>query len=229
MAVHFHGFNLAVGALGAVLAGTGLCVALADEIDQSRQTCDNLKADPDDRIPACTRLLEAGRKDFDVGTIYSTRANVWYLKGNFDNAIADYQASINHSPKLSAALQGLGNSYFRKSEFRSAIKAYSDALAVERKSAELYNNRGLAQLDVGEFSSAVKDFGEAIKLNPKFSFAYNNRGIAYSRYKQFEAAIRDFTKAIEIDPKFVDAYMSRAGVLIAEKNDLDGGLSPDNS
>jgi tetratricopeptide (TPR) repeat protein len=224
MAVHFRGFNLAVGALGALLAGTALCVALADEIDQSRQTCDNLKADPDDRIPACTRLLEAGRKDFDVGTIYSTRANVWYLKGNFDNAIADYQAAINHSPKLSAALQGLGNSYFRKSEFRSAIKAYSDALAVEKKSAELYNNRGLAQLDVGEFSSAVKDFGEAIKLNPKFSFAYNNRGIAHSRYKQFEAAIRDFTKAIEIDPKFVDAYMSRASVLIAEKNDLDGGV-----
>jgi tetratricopeptide (TPR) repeat protein len=224
MAVHFRGFNLAVGALGAVLVGTGLCVALADEIDQSRQTCDNLKADPDDRIPACTRLLESGRKDFDVGTIYSTRANVWYLKGNFDNAIADYQAAINHSPKLSAALQGLGNSYFRKSEFRSAIKAYSDALAVEKKSAELYNNRGLAQLDVGEFSSSVRDFGEAIKLNPKFSFAYNNRGIAYSRYKQFEAAIKDFTRAIEIDPKFVDAYMSRAGVLIAEKNDLDGGL-----
>jgi Flp pilus assembly protein TadD len=183
-----------------------------------------LKADPDDRIPACTRLLDSGRKDFDVGTIYSTRANVWYLKGNFDNAVVDYQAAINHNPKLSAALQGLGNSYFRKSEFRLAIKAYSDALAVEKKSAELYNNRGLAQLNVGEFSSAVRDFGEAIKINPKFSSAYNNRGIAYSRYKQFEPAIKDFTKAIEIDPKFVDAYMGRAEVLIVEKSDLDGGL-----
>jgi tetratricopeptide (TPR) repeat protein len=164
MAVHFRGFHLAGGALGALLAGAALCVALADEIDQSRQTCDNLKADPDDRIPACTRLLESGRKDFDVGTIYSTRANVWYLKGNFDNAVVDYQAAINHNPKLSAALQGLGNSYFRKSEFRLAIKAYSDALAVEKKSAELYSNRGLAQLNVGEFSSAVRDFGEAIKI-----------------------------------------------------------------
>jgi tetratricopeptide (TPR) repeat protein len=224
MAVHFRGFHLAGGALGALLAGAALCVALADEIDQSRQNCDNLKADPDDRIPACTRLLDSGRKDFDVGTIYSTRANVWYLKGNFDNAVVDYQAAINHNPKLSAALQGLGNSYFRKSEFRLAIKAYSDALAVEKKSAELYNNRGLAQLNVGEFSSAVRDFGEAIKINPKFSSAYNNRGIAYSRYKQFEPAIKDFTKAIEIDPKFVDAYMGRAEVLIVEKSDLDGGL-----
>jgi tetratricopeptide (TPR) repeat protein len=224
LAVHFSGFHLAVGALGALLAGSAPCAALAEEIDQSRQTCDNLRADPDDRIPACTRLLESGRKDFDVGTVYSTRANVWYLKGNFDNAVADYQAAINHNPKLGAALQGLGNSYFRKSEFRLAIKAYSDALTAEKRSAELYNNRGLAQLNVGEFSSAVKDFGEAIKINPKFSFAYNNRGIAYSRYKQFEPAIRDFTKAIEIDPKFVDAYMSRAEVLIVEKSDLDGGL-----
>jgi tetratricopeptide (TPR) repeat protein len=224
MAVHFRGFHLAVGALGALLAGAAQCVALADEIDQSRQTCDNFKADPDDRIPACTRLLESGRKDFDVGTIYSTRANAWYLKGNFDNAVVDYQAAINHNPKLSVALQGLGNSYFRKSEFRLAIKAYSDALAAEKKSAELYNNRGLAQLNVGEFSSAVRDFGEAIKINPKFSSAYNNRGIAYSKYKQFEPAIKDFTKAIEIDPKFVDAYMGRAEVLIVEKSDLDGGL-----
>jgi hypothetical protein len=66
MAVHFRGFHLAVGGLGALLVGTALCVALADEIDQFRQTCDNLKADPDDRIPACTRLLESGRKEFDV-------------------------------------------------------------------------------------------------------------------------------------------------------------------
>jgi hypothetical protein len=91
MAVHFRGFHLAVGALGALLAVPAVYVALADEIDQSRQTCDNLKSDPDDRIPACTRLLDSGRKDFDVGTIYSTRANVWYLKGNFDNAVVDYQ------------------------------------------------------------------------------------------------------------------------------------------
>jgi tetratricopeptide (TPR) repeat protein len=232
MAIHFCVLNaranLAAWAFGALLAGTAPCVALADEIDQFRQTCDDLKADLDDRIPACTRLLESGRKDIDVATIYSTRANVWYLKGNFDSAIANYQAAANHNPKLSTAFQGLGNSYFRKSEFRLAIKAYSDALAAEKKSAELYNNRGLALLNIGEFHSATKDFGEAIKINPKFTFAYNNRGIAYSRYKQFELAIKDFTKAIEIDPKFVDAYMSRAEVLVAEKSDLSGGLQDYN-
>jgi hypothetical protein len=62
-------------------------LALADEVDENRRTCDNLKADPDDRIPACTRLLESGRKDVDVGTIYGVRGNAWYLKGNFDNAL----------------------------------------------------------------------------------------------------------------------------------------------
>src|SRR5215470_1184479 len=127
-------------------------LAFADGVDENRRTCDNLKADPDDRIPACTRLLESGRKDVDVGTIYGVRANAWYLKGNFDNAIIDYQAAVNHNPKLGSALQGLGNSYFRKGDFRSAIKAYSDALTIEKKSAELYNNRGLAQFNVGEFS-----------------------------------------------------------------------------
>src|SRR5580692_6529835 len=168
MAIRFRIFSprahLAVGALAALLAGTIQSFVLAGE-DETRQTCDNLRADPDDRIPACTRLLESGRKDIDIGTIYGVRANAWYLKGNFDNAIADYQAAVNHNPRLGSALQGLGNSYFRKAEFRSAIKSYSDALAVEKKSAELYNNRGLAQLNVGEFGSAVKDFGEAIRIN----------------------------------------------------------------
>ena len=228
MVTNFPAFSLrarlAAGALAALLLEPVLGLALADEIDETRQICDNLKADPDERIPACTRLIEFGRKDIDVGTAYRVRANVWYLKGNFDNAIADYKAAINHDPKLISALQGLGNSYFRKAEFYSAIKAYSDALAVEKKSAELYNNRGLAQLNVGEFSSAVKDFGEAIKINPEFASAYNNRGIAYSKYKQFEPAIKDFTKAVKIEPGFVDAYMSRAEVLIVEKSDLDGGI-----
>ena len=228
MLMNFPAFGawtrLAAGALTALSMKSMLRLALADEIDESRQLCDNLKADPDERIPACTRLLEAGRKDVDLSMVYRVRGNVWYLKGNFDNAISDYQAAVNHNPKLISALQGLGNSYFRKAEFRPAIKAYSDALAVEKKSAELYNNRGLAQLNIGEFSSAVKDFSEAIKLNSKFVSALNNRGIAYSKYKQSEPAIKDFTKAVEIEPNFVDAYMSRAEVLIVEKGDLDGGI-----
>ena len=32
-----------------------------------------MKANPDDRIPACTRLLESGRKDIDVGVIYQVK------------------------------------------------------------------------------------------------------------------------------------------------------------
>jgi tetratricopeptide (TPR) repeat protein len=223
VAAHFR-IHVAAGTLAALLVGPGLSAAIGDEVDEARQTCENSKADPNDRIPACTRLLDSGRKDIDIGAIYSVRAHAWYLRGNFDNAIADYQAAINHSPKMNSALQGLGNSYFRKADFILSIKAYSDALNIDKASADLYNNRGLAQLNIGEFGSAVKDFGEAIKINPKFVPAYNNRGIAYSKYKQFELAIKDFTKAIEIDPRFADAYMGRAEVLIVERGELDRGI-----
>jgi tetratricopeptide (TPR) repeat protein len=223
VAVHFR-IHVAAGALAALLVGAGLSVAIGDEVDEARQTCENSKADPNDRIAACTRLLDSGRKDTDIGTIYNVRAQAWYIKGNFDNAIADYKAAINHSPNMSSALQGLGNGYFRKADFVLSIKAYSDALNIDKASADLYNNRGLAQLNIGEFGSAVRDFGEAIKINPKFVSAYNNRGIAYSKYKQFKPAIDDFTKAIEIDPRFADAYMSRAEVLIVERGELDRGI-----
>jgi hypothetical protein len=61
MAVHFHASNfrthLAAGALIAVLAATMPHSSRADELEASRQTCDNVKANPDERIPACTRLL----------------------------------------------------------------------------------------------------------------------------------------------------------------------------
>jgi tetratricopeptide (TPR) repeat protein len=242
--------QVAAGALAALLAGSVLCLgkpfqapisrtlqplrstgpaptqfkALGGEVDEARQTCDNSKADPNERIPACTRLLDSGRKDIDIGTIYVVRATAWYLEGNFDNAISDYQAAINHNPKLTSALQGLGNSYFRKADFDHAISAYTNALKVGKESADLYNNRGSALLNVGEFSSAVRDFGKAIKISPRLASAYNNRGIAYTKYKQFEPAIKDFTKAVEIDPGFVDAYMSRAELLMVEKGDLDGGI-----
>jgi tetratricopeptide (TPR) repeat protein len=226
MAVHFRASSswalLATGVLIALLAASMPCLVLADEVEESRQICNDVKANPDERIPACTRLLAlaSGRNDI----IYAARADAWYLKGNFDSAIADYQTARNYNPGLTSAWQGLGNSYFRKAEFPSAIKAYSGALAIEKKSAELYNNRGLAQLNVGEFSSAVKDFDQAIRLNRKFASAYSNRGIAFSMYKHFELAIKDFSTAVEIKRDFVDAYMSRAGLLIAEKADLDGGI-----
>jgi tetratricopeptide (TPR) repeat protein len=227
MAIHFRAFKpriyLTAGALAALVAGPMVCLALADEIDEARQICDSSKADPNDRIPACTRLLAAERKDIDVGSIYVVRAHAWYDKSNFDSAIVDYLAAINRNPRLISAWQGLGNSYFRKAEFRSAIEAYSNALAIE-KSEELYNNRGLAQFNVGEFRSAVKDFGEAIHINPRFARAYNNRGIAQKEQKQFEPAMEDFNTAVKFDPRLVDAYLNRAEVLIVEKDELDGGI-----
>src|SRR6516164_1483817 len=110
MAIRFRVFDfqahLIAGAFAMLLVGATPSFALDDAIDEAKQTCDNLKADPDDRIPACTRLLESRAKDADVGAIYASRANGWYLKGNFDNAIADYQTALNHNPKLSPALHG---------------------------------------------------------------------------------------------------------------------------
>src|SRR5450755_873875 len=187
--------GLIIGALAFLQSGTLPISSAAQspsprsgQVGDSRQVCLNSTANPDDRIPACTRLIESKPNDADLSAAFQTRGHVWSLKRNFDAAISDFKSAINYNLKSTQARHELGDSYFNKGEFRSAIMAYSDALALE-KSAQLYNNRGAAQVNIGEFDSAINDFGEAIEINRNFASAYNNRGDAYLRYNKFELAI----------------------------------------
>jgi tetratricopeptide (TPR) repeat protein len=93
-------------------------------------------------------------------------------KGEFDNAIREYEAAEKKTPR---AYYYLGNAYFQKREFGKAELYYKKAINKEASNADAYNN--LAWLYYVQRKNLVEAEGLAVKameLNPAKKDTYKD-------------------------------------------------------
>ncbi len=75
---------------------------------------------------------------------FCARGNDWAERGEFDRAIADYDAAISINPLFSEALVNRGVAWARKGDLTRAIADYDAALRVSPRDAKAIRNRSLA-------------------------------------------------------------------------------------
>ncbi len=90
--------------LGFICASVGLiglislapqCARASDDV----QLCDNSINDPDEGIPACTRIIN-GPQISKPESVFNNRGNAWFRKGVYPSAIDDYSAAIERNPRI---------------------------------------------------------------------------------------------------------------------------------
>ena len=153
--------------------------------------------------------------DYLVGA-YNNRGLAYARKGDFDEAIEDYNQAIELNPKSAVAYQNRGNIYFDQKDFDEAIEDYNQAIEYKTKLdppdlAGAYYNRGRIYARKANVDQAIVDLRKAIELNPKLdpsdlAVAYNKRGLAYMDRDDLDKAIEDCNQAIEYKTKLAAAY-----------------------
>jgi tetratricopeptide (TPR) repeat protein len=154
---------------------------------------------------------------------YRSRGAAYWMKGDYDRAIADTTRAIELEPNNAYAYNSRGIAYKEKGDYDHAIADYDKAIALDPKNVFAYNNRGNAYTSKGDLDRAIADFDQVIALNPKYALGYNNRGIAYYDKKDYDRAVADYEKAIELDPKYVAAYVNSGNARRA-KRDFDRAI-----
>ncbi|HUN55597.1 MAG TPA: tetratricopeptide repeat protein [Smithella sp.] len=144
--------------------------------------------------------------------------NIYKEKGQFDEAINQYQETIRLNPGYAGAYYNRGIAYAKLEQYQPAIESYNEAIRLSPDDASYYNNRGSAYLKLGRYQQAFDDFGRAIRLKPDYADAYYNRGIAYGRLEQYAPAIEDLNSAIRLKPDYADAYNNRAIIYFLQGN-----------
>ena len=177
------------------------------------QLCDNSTNDPDEGIPACTRIIN-GSQTSKLETIFNNRANAWFRKGVYSNAIEDYGAAIDRNPRFVEAFRNRAFVLINQHEFDRAIIDLNQAIILDPKSSFAFYLRGFALVSKGEFERSIRDFDAAIALKSDYYAAYLHRGDAWYRKREFEKALKDFDQAIRIAPKDPTAFNERAQVSI---------------
>jgi tetratricopeptide (TPR) repeat protein len=156
------------------------------------------------------------RQDPSVGPRYYKRAVVWWLRGEADIAIKDFNEALRLDPSA-VVYSARGNAWSDKKDYDMAIADYNEAIRLDPKKWSVYYNRGNAWSDKKDYDMAIADYNEAIRLDPKFVTAHYNRAIALGKKKNYDKAIADYDEAIRLDRTHVNARYNRANARMYKK------------
>lgn len=144
---------------------------------------------------------------------YIARADIYSLKHDTEQAVADLTKAISQKPKDA-------NLYERRAIVHGANKDYNRAMADCDRSvlfaphqAESYVLRGSLYLFQADYEHALADFNEAIRRNSQCAQAFYYRGIVYQYLMEHERAIADFETSARLDPQRYEACLRLAQVV----------------
>ncbi|TSA09932.1 MAG: toll/interleukin-1 receptor domain-containing protein [Deltaproteobacteria bacterium] len=149
----------------------------------------------------------------------TNRAALYYGKGEYDQALKDYDKLISLKPNDAESYNARGNVYLAKGNYDKAINDFNKAVSLDPNLPNTFTNRGNAYYYKKDYELAIKDFSTAISLKPDSVIAYNNRGKAYLVKGNCEPALNDFNKVISLDPNYGKAYKNRGAVYMEQRQD----------
>jgi len=152
-----------------------------------------------DSIATITRVIEIDPKNAEA---YFHRGNVWYDKGDYNNAIADYTQAIEIDPQYAKAYNKRGLAWKKQGNYDKAIADYTQAIDINPRNPIYYYNRGLAWENKGDYNSAIADYTKTIEIDPKEADAYNK--LAWLKATCPDGNYRDGVRAVECAKKAVE-------------------------
>ena len=221
-----------------------LCVSIADPaaaFSALQNKCFNGSADQ--RIAACTKLIETD-SDFIWSTAYyDSRGNALSDKHECDRALSDLDIAVEQWKASDGGEKGWssanallhrGNVWLTcKGDVDRALQDYEasrDACPAECEATQ--SSIAMALYNKGDLDRSIAEFGTAIamakrigkKADKNRSMSLSNRGVARRDKQDFDAALADFNEALKVDPSNHFAYTGR-GETLRLKGDLRGSLA----
>jgi len=126
--------------------------------------------------------------------------NACIQKGQIDDAIVQYQKSLEINPNYAEAHNNLGNALFRKGKLNASIAEYQKTLEINPNLAETRTNLGHALLQKGQLDAAIEQYQEAVKSGPNYALAHANFGVALLQKGRVDQAITEFEEALRLNP-----------------------------
>jgi tetratricopeptide (TPR) repeat protein len=162
-------------------------------------------------IAACDRVIASGETGARGRAVaYSYRGRAWLKIGEYDRAIADFDASIRLDPANAWTFNNRGSAWYFKGDRDRAIADFDKAIQRDPAYALAYHNRGEVRKDKGDFNGAIADYGDAIGLDPEYTAAYTDRALAYERIGDVTRAEQDFRTALAQPAKYSDGEQAQA-------------------
>ncbi len=124
----------------------------------------------------------------------------YYQEDNYDNAIEQFEKTLQLVPHLPIAIFYLGLIYQKKELYYEAIKCYQNAIKHNEVEAEFHNNIGFFYIKRNELVEAKHEFEKALEQKPMLKEALVNLADLMFITGSYEDALRYYQRATKLNP-----------------------------
>lgn len=142
-------------------------------------------------------------------------------RGDYDQAIADFQEAIRMDPTLAFAYEGLAQAYEATGRYPGAIEAYRATVARDPVRDSAYARLGCLLLATGGATpDAEQALTKAIEINQTHAGAHACLGALYLDRERYPDAIRETELAVTLNPQNVQGHLT-LGIALAQTGETD--------
>lgn len=136
----------------------------------------------------------SGQGDFGKGISF-------YKQGQYDKAIAEFEAIVEEHSDYESGHRILGISYLKTDRAEKAIESFKKALELKDDVYASHQGLGIAYYNTGNFqeAAAALETAEAYAKSPADRYQlHHTRGSAYFNLAEYDRAISDLERAVSI-------------------------------
>ncbi len=127
--------------------------------------------------------------------------------GQFDLAVAAFEAALKEQPRDIKVNYSLAQAYHKAGQLEKAEATYAFLAEINPQDATAYFGAVVRMYDeAGRFENAIVAAKKIIELNPKNEIAIYNLGIMYQKLERYDEAIQSFKQALAVKPDYDAAY-----------------------
>ena len=153
----------------------------------------------------------------DNADLYALRAEMYYDKNSFDQAIQDMTTALSIDStniNFHHLLSDIYLDYFRSN---LALKTMERAVILEPENIESLLKLSEIQLFLKQNVASMQTIDKVLKIDPQNALAYFFMGMNFEEMGDINRAINSFQESSEIDPEMLDTWI-KLGQLHATAN-----------
>lgn len=114
-------------------------------------------------IKIYTQILEAKPvpADMVLSVVFKHRGMAYFASNSYENALKDFQSSVNYDPNGFRSLYYIGIVYTVMHKYEKAVEAFSDSLEINEFQSHARYRRAVAYSKLGEDGKALEDLSAA--------------------------------------------------------------------
>lgn len=172
-----------------------------------------------DWIAGCTAIIDNRATPAPERALaLRIRGIAHFKRGDFDEAIVDFSASLALDPKNAAVYVNRAAAFERRFDLAAALADYNSAAALDPKQPWIFLERGKIYKAKHDPVHAGQDFDEAIRLAPRVPTFLLQRGLLRREQRDLAGAAADFDRALRLNPNNIVALLARGDLLAAQRD-----------